>query len=115
VSSWEEALAAIRAEFVRRGPAHLDRLERALDGLARPTADVTPLAALRLEFHRLAGTGGTYGLSRIGALALEGESRCAELIGGGRTPSVADVERWREILSALRAEFAAARAPEDAA
>jgi chemotaxis protein histidine kinase CheA len=108
VASWEEIYADIRAQYVAQSVERLADVERNLDGLEADPSDAHRLAAVRVQFHKLSGSGGTYGFPSITSLSLSGERRCRKLIDTGANPSAEDVAAWREILASLRAEFGGA-------
>src|SRR5439155_1705804 len=106
--SWDEIYADIRAQYVVQSVERLEDIQRNLDGLAADATDADRLAAVRVHFHKLSGSGGTYGFPSITSLSLSGERRCRVLLDTGAMPSPEDVDEWREILASIRAEFAAA-------
>ena len=108
MDSWDEIYAGIRAQFVAHSVDRLDDVERSLDGLEANPDDANHLAAVRVHFHKLSGSGGTYGFPAITSLCLSGELRCRLLLDTGGVPAPEDVADWREILASIRAELAAA-------
>jgi diguanylate cyclase (GGDEF)-like protein len=105
-TAWDDELAELRAVYLREARGRIDDLDRALDLLARDGSDPRALLELRRGFHALTGSGATYGMPAVSALALEAERRCTA-VGSG--PAVAsDLKSWRETVTGLRREFAAA-------
>jgi len=105
-TAWDDELADLRAVYLREARGRIDDLDRALDLLARDGSDPRALLELRRGFHALTGSGATYGMPAVSALALEAERRCTA-VGSG--PAVAsDLKSWRETVTGLRREFAAA-------
>lgn len=72
-------LASLRDRFVSGIPDRIGRIEKALILSAQAGGSVALETATR-ELHTLAGTAGTYGLTKIAALAREGELRFASIL-----------------------------------
>jgi DNA-binding response OmpR family regulator len=116
-ASWDDELAELRVLYLREASGRMDELDRLLDLLRRDGGDAAALQDLRRGFHAFSGSGATYGLPAVSALGLEAERLCTTV---GEGPAVAtDLKGWRDVVTALRGEFAtatstgAADAPED--
>jgi hypothetical protein len=77
-----EHLARLRNRFVEGLP---DRLLAIEEAMARATAGA-PLEDSERQFHKLAGTAGTYGVEPVASIAAIGELLCSD-------PSVSQQER----------------------
>ncbi|HEV8253676.1 MAG TPA: response regulator [Vicinamibacteria bacterium] len=106
MESWEEAVAELRAGYVRESQVKLDDALRLADKLASGPPDGEALAELIRRFHAFAGSGKTYGFAEVSALAAQGERECATLRQRGAGPSPLDVDRWRGILEAMKRQLA---------
>jgi diguanylate cyclase (GGDEF)-like protein len=106
MESWEEAVAELRAGYVRESQAKLDEALRLVDRLGDAPADNEALAEVTRRFHAFAGSGKTYGFAEVSALAAQGERECATLRQRGAGPSPLDVDRWRGILEAMKRQLA---------
>ena len=105
-AAWDDELAELRALYLREASGRMDDLDRLLDLLHRDGSDAGALQDLRRGFHAFSGSGATYGLPAVTTLGLDAERRCTA-VGAG--PAVAtDLEGWRDIVIALRREFATA-------
>jgi diguanylate cyclase (GGDEF)-like protein len=111
VESWEEALVELRAEYLREGAGRLEEIDRLLNVLSRDSADETAFRDLLRRFHGFAGSGTSYGLPQITALALEGERECATLLARHAAPTAKDLHHWQALLGQLRATLDGAGKP----
>ena len=105
-SAWHErrparrgATASSSASIWRSYPTALAELRKDIEAFAPRRADVA--AELRTGFHRLAGSGGSYGFPEISAIAREVEQsvRRARLQPRGRTGSTQAVRRLEAALT----------------
>ena len=102
----ERVLAELRRQYLREAPERLAELRGAL---ARAGAGShVALKELRLLFHRLAGSGGSYGLDAVTASARSGERIAFEVEGRGGPVSDADVESLAACIAQLAEAFRAA-------
>jgi HPt (histidine-containing phosphotransfer) domain-containing protein len=101
----ERVLADLRRQYLHEAPERLAELRGAL-ARAGAGSDAA-LKELRLLFHRLAGSGGSYGLDDVTASARAGEQLAYQLEQRGGRVSDADVEalttRIGEVAAAFRA------------
>jgi diguanylate cyclase (GGDEF)-like protein len=110
MDSWEETLRDLRAGYLRESAAKLDGLGAAVQALAAHPDDEDLLGDLLRRFHAFAGSGRTYGFPQVSALGLQGETRCAQLAREGHPPAADDLDGFRTLVEALKAEFGAAGA-----
>ena len=111
MESWDDAVAELRAEYLREAAGRLEEINRLLDVLSRDAADDTAFRDLLRRFHGFAGSGTTYGLPQITALGLEGERECATLLARGQAPTAKDLHHWHALLGQLRAALDGAGTP----
>lgn len=107
--SWEEEFNTLVAEFVDSAGARLRGLRDALFALQANPADLDALRELKRHFHRLAGTGLTFGFAELSALAGQGEELCNDRLRIGHPASPTDIARYTTLIDALDKGFAGAR------
>lgn len=107
--SWEVIYEKIRRQFAEGAEARLANISGALDRLGRGETDPEVLRELLYEFHKLAGSAGSYGFGRISELSLEGELLCRAVTERDGAPTSEEIARWRTVLDAIAEEFAGAR------
>jgi len=96
-----EQLAKLRAAYLARLPAELAALQALADGLQGGEGDRAGLEALHQRLHKLAGSGGTFGLAALSAAARALEQRVMAWLAGALNGVDASARR------ALAAELAA--------
>ena len=67
----DDAFRALRVEYLASLPDRLEELRADVASLRSGKSEVA--SALKVRFHRLAGSGGSYGFARLSALAREAE------------------------------------------
>ncbi len=92
----DEAIVALQREYLREAPARLAELRKDLTAFRAGEADA--LESLRVRFHRLAGSGGSYGFPRVTEIARAQEQRI--LTPPAPTPQEAD--QFEEAIDALK-------------
>jgi diguanylate cyclase (GGDEF)-like protein len=107
--SWEEEFNTLVAEFVDSAGTRLGSLRDALLGLQNTPADLDALRELKRHFHRLAGTGLTFGFAELSALAAQGEELCTERLRVSQPATARDLSRYSTLIDALDKGFAGAR------
>jgi len=107
--SWEEEFNTLVAEFVESAESRLRTFRSTLDRVERAPDDAHALQELKRQFHRLAGTGITFGFSELSAFAAQGEELCDERLKAGARTTAEDIVRYRLLLDALENGFAGAR------
>lgn len=114
-------MAELRAEYRRRGPERIAELEVLLARAERTPADGTTLDGLRLKFHSITGTAGTFGLARASEIAraaealLEGERAARAGLGPAAHTALARmVDELRELFAARPDENASPEGGEGA-
>jgi diguanylate cyclase (GGDEF)-like protein len=114
MESWDDALAELRAEYLREAAARLEEIDRLLETLSRQPDDEASFRELLRRFHGFAGSGTTYGLPQVTALGLEGERECAALLSRDTPPSPKELHHWHALLGQLRAALDGAAKPPEA-
>jgi chemotaxis protein histidine kinase CheA len=107
----EAAMQGLRAEYLADAPERVRELSAALGRLR--AHDQTALADLQRYFHRLAGSGGSYGFPEISSRSRAAEHAVAALAGEARPllrPDFAALEQ--HVLGVTEAFRNAQRAPE---
>ena len=74
------AIEALRKDYVNGWPKKHERLEILIKNLERNPKDTTTIEEFRMNFHRLAGSGGSYGLPEVSVTAREAELFIAPLL-----------------------------------
>src|SRR3977135_4315915 len=92
--SWEEEFNTLVAEFVDSAGTRLGSLRDALLGLQSTPNDLDALRELKRHFHRLAGTGLTFGFAELSALAAQGEELCNERLRVTQAATATDLSRY---------------------
>lgn len=67
----EQVLAALRRDYLAEAPSRIRELQK--DAAALRAGEPDAVASLRTRFHRLAGSGGSYGFPEVSAIAREME------------------------------------------
>ena len=94
-----DVYAQLRREYLLEAPARLGELRKDVDAFRAGESDAA--ASLQTRFHRLAGSGGSYGFPEISRIAREME----QWIGAQPTPPPADAVRLDEAVEALAHSF----------
>ena len=95
----EEALAALKRDYLRDAPERLAELRK--DVAAFRAGELDALESLRQRFHRLAGSGGSYGFPRVTDVSREMEQR----ILTKPIPTAADADLFEQAILDLRSAF----------
>lgn len=98
---FESAMQALRVEYLRELPAHVDDVERAWNAAQERGWDAAQFRVLIRLAHNLAGSGATYGVKRVGdaARALE---LYAKSLDGNVMPGEPARNRIEHLLGQLR-------------
>ncbi len=107
--SWEEEFNTLVTEFVEGADTRLGSLRDALYGLQTAPDNLNALRELNRHFHRLAGTGLTFGFAELSALAAQGEELCTERLRTPQPATASDLARYATHIDALQKGFAGAR------
>jgi diguanylate cyclase (GGDEF)-like protein len=95
----DQEILALQREYLREAPARLNELAK--DLTAFRSGEVDALESLRQRFHRLAGSGGSYGFQRVTDV-----SRAMEhLILTPPAPQPQDADVFENAIADLRAAF----------
>ncbi len=76
MSSVDEKLIVIQTKFAKETIARLDHVEKIVESLRKIPGNLDTIKQLRHEFHKIAGSGGTYGFTNMSRLARNGEEGC---------------------------------------
>ena len=98
MESWDDAVAELRAEYLREAAGRLEEIDRLLDALSRDATDEASFRELLRRFHGFAGSGTTYGFPRVTQLGREGESTC--MAAGRRAagePTPQELAGWEKV------------------
>ena len=98
----DETIIALQREYLRDAPARLAELRKDLAAFQAGEPDA--LESLRARFHRLAGSGGSYGFPRVSEISREMEQRI--LTPPAPTPQEADI--FEEAIEGLKSALDAA-------
>ena len=99
VDEQEEALAALKRDYLRDAPERLAELRKDLAAFRAGEQDA--LDSLKQRFHRLAGSGGSYGFPRVTEVARAMEER----ILTPPAPTITDADRFDQAIHDIRDAF----------
>ena len=108
----EAAMLALRAEYLYEAPERVRELSAALGRLR--TGDTSALEDLERFFHRLAGSGGSYGFPEVTECSRAGEHAVIRLVGEARTPQREDFDVLEKHVLSVAEVFQAAQRTFDA-
>lgn len=97
-----DALAELRREYLFEAPGRLAELRK--DVAAYRAGETDAVGSLVRRFHRLAGSGGSYGFPAISSIAREGE----QLLSGNTEPAGHHAARLEALVDRLADAFDAA-------
>ena len=103
--SFEETFTKLRQRYLEKARARCDAFEAALERLESSATDGADLDELRQSFHKLSGSGATYGFPRVSELGLQGELACDDIRKRSGFVDRSDVDSLRRLVAALRREF----------
>ena len=95
----EEAFAALKRDYLRDAPERLAELRKDLAAFRAGEQDA--LESLRQRFHRLAGSGGSYGFPRVTEVSRAMEERLLT----PPAPTPADADRFDQAIHDIRDAF----------
>lgn len=107
--SLRSALDALRKDYLARWPEKHEGLESLLAQLAGPQSPGDALKDIRMEFHKLSGSGGSYGMPEITTVGREAELYVISIIDAGGAVSQDAHQKIREYLARLNDIFTDAR------
>jgi len=102
-----DALRELRATYLGEAPERVRELSASLGRLR--LGDMDALRDLQLYFHRLAGSGGSYGFPDITDCSRSAEHAVQRLVSSGRTVERADLIVLDQYVLDLAGAFAAAQ------
>jgi chemotaxis protein histidine kinase CheA len=103
----EQQLRALRREYLSDSAQRVAELRQVRARLAG--GEQAALAAMRQAFHRLAGSGGSYGFPLVSSNGREGERLVQTLIDAGATPGAAACDALDACIDRIVAAFEEAR------
>ncbi len=103
--TFEETLGRLRSRYVDKARLRCDGLEAALDALEASASNGEALDELQQSFHKLSGSGATYGFPRVTELGLQGELACDVIRKRATLVSGDEIEALRSFVRELRLEF----------
>ncbi len=103
----EQQLRALRREYLAESSLRVDELRRIQARLA--AGEPAALGELRQAFHRLAGSGGSYGFPRVSACSREGEHLAQGLEATGALPEATQLGSLDACVRAVADAFREAR------
>ena len=103
----EQQLRALRREYLADSVERVAELRQVRARLA--DGERAALAEMRQSFHRLAGSGGSYGFPLVSSNSREGERLVEKLIAGGTAPETADCDALDACIDRIAAAFDEAR------
>ena len=101
-----QQLRQLRREYLRESATRLDELRMLRLRAAKEGAAALP--DIRQAFHRLAGSGGSYGFPDVSARSREGEHLAAGLMSAGTVPSPDDLASLDRAIDGVAEAFGAA-------
>ena len=103
----EQQLRALRREYLADSVQRVDELRQVCTRLQ--DGQRAALVDLRQSFHRLAGSGGSYGFPLVSSSSREGEQLVQALIADGRAPGAADFSALDACIGRIASVFDEAR------
>jgi chemotaxis protein histidine kinase CheA len=103
----EQQLGALRREYLADSAQRVTELRQGRARLAE--GERAALPDLRQAFHRLAGSGGSYGFPLVSICSREGEQLVQALIAAGKTAEAADFRALDVCIERIAAAFEEAR------
>lgn len=107
------ALDELRKDYLARWPEKHEGLESLLAQLSGTRGSGDALTNLRMEFHKLSGSGGSYGMPEITAAGREAETYVTSIIDAGGAVSQDAHRKIQEYLARLNDIFSGARRESD--
>ena len=104
------ALRKLRAEYLAEAPAKIAELWSVFERVQSGDREAT--GALRTHVHRLAGSGGAYGLPDVTACARKAEQLIDRILASTAGRPAADLAQLREHLAGVADAFERARTME---
>jgi len=105
VDDWVAEVQRLKADFLRTSLERLRDLDRDLDHLTRDRTDQDRMRTVHRGFHRLAGTGTTFGYPDVSEMARAAESLVWQHLKSGHHLSLEDLQRLVYAGAAIRREL----------
>lgn len=103
--SFEETFSRLRLRYLEKARSRCDGFIAVLERLESTATDGEALDEIRQSFHKLSGSGATYGFPRVSELGLQGELACDAIRKRGGLVRRDDVDSLRQLVDTLRREF----------
>lgn len=100
-------LLELRREYLADSPKRIEELRELMERLGR--GDVAALAGCRQAFHRLAGSGGSYGFPLISTRSREAEHLIERIFSTAQPPTPADMAAIAAAVAGIATAFDEAR------
>lgn len=107
-----QQLRALRREYLADSTQRVEELRRLFGRVS--AGERAALPDLQQAFHRLAGSGGSYGFPAVSARSRDGERLASALSGAGSPIQPADLESLRDCVEGVAGAFAEALTAIDA-
>jgi chemotaxis protein histidine kinase CheA len=105
VDDWVAEVDKLRADFLRASRERLVELDQDLQLLSRDGADQATARAAHRLFHKLAGSGSTFGYPDVTEVARVAERMLWDRLKAGRHLTLDDVHRLSFATAAIRRTF----------
>ena len=103
--STRAAIENLRKDYVNNWPEKRERLETLFEKLERNPKDITIIRELRMSFHRLAGSGGSYGQLEVSVAAREVELLIVPFLDGDEVISPETIKNIQYYIQSLDTLF----------
>jgi chemotaxis protein histidine kinase CheA len=103
--SIKAAIEVLRKDYVNNWPEKRNHLETLFENLERDPKDTTIIGEFRMSFHRLAGSGGSYGLPEVTIAAREAELLIVRFLDGDKDISPETIKKIQNYIQSLDTIF----------
>ena len=103
--SMKAAIEALRKYYVNNWLEKRNHLETLFENLERNPKDKTIIGEFRMSFHRLAGSGGSYGLPDVSISAREAELLIVPFLDGDEVVSHETIKKIQNYIQSLDTIF----------
>tara|TARA_B100001971_G_C18023002_1_gene448452 strand:+ start:104 stop:472 length:369 start_codon:yes stop_codon:yes gene_type:complete len=103
--SMKAAIEALRKDYVNNWPEKRNHLETLFENLKRNPKDKTIIGEFRMNFHRLASSGGSYELPDVSISAREAELLIVPFLDGDEVVSHETIKKIQNYIQSLDTIF----------